>query len=462
MMARFVAASDNTEKGWLERTLSLFAPVRAGEGASALLLASNVFLLLAAYYILKTVRESLILTEGGAEVKSYSAAGQALLLLLVVPAYGAFASKVSRMRLIFGVTLFFICNLLIFALLGGQGVPVGVAFFLWVGIFNVLIIAQFWSFANDVYTEEQGKRLFAIVGVGSSLGAWVGAYLAGVLFSRMGPFLLMLVSAAMLLACIGFSFLVNRREALQHNKETRKPTEPLGKQGGFRMVLQNRYLLLIALLIVILNVVNTTGEFLLGSLVVDAADRAVGLAPDPAAFKQAFIGQFYGDFFSWVNLLGFLFQLFLVSRIFKYIGVRGALFILPCIAFGAYTLLAFLPVLGVVRIAKMLENSTDYSIQNTARHALFLPTSREAKYKAKAAIDTFFWRAGDVLQAVVVFVGTQLAFTVSHFALFNILLVMVWIGVVGLIYREHRKLTETREERPERADAIRRPAWSAK
>src|SRR3990172_284428 len=235
-----VLRSPAAKKVWLGRTLSIFAPVRAGEGTTSLLLAANVFLLLASYYILKTVRESLILTEGGAEVKSYSAAGQALLLLLVVPAYGAFASKVSRMRLITGVTLFFISNLLVFSLLGGRGVPIGVAFFLWVGIFNVLVIAQFWAFANDVYTEEQGKRLFAIVGVGSSLGAWVGAYVAGVLFSRFGPFQLMLLSAVLLFACVGVSYVVNQREAANPGPKGRRTQEPLGKEGGFQLVLKNR------------------------------------------------------------------------------------------------------------------------------------------------------------------------------------------------------------------------------
>ncbi len=139
-----------------------------------------------------------------------------------------------------------------------------------------------------------------------------------------------------------------------------------------------------------------------------------------------------------MNLLGLLFQLFLVSRIFKYIGVRGALFILPCIALMGYSLLIVFPLLAAVRITKTLENSTDYSIQNTARHALFLPTSREAKYKAKAAIDTFFWRAGDMLQAGVVFLGTQLAFGISDFALLNLVFVLVWLGIVGMIYREHK------------------------
>src|SRR5881409_1152593 len=102
---------------------------------------------------------------------------------------------------------------------------------------------------------------------------------------------------------------------------------------------------------------------------------------------RSMIGAFYGDFFGWVNLLGLLLQAFVVSRLFKYVGVRGALFALPLIALGSYSLMAFIPILSVVRVAKVLENSTDYSIQNTARHALFLPTSREAKYKVKAAID---------------------------------------------------------------------------
>jgi AAA family ATP:ADP antiporter len=426
----------------LDRALSAFAPVRAGEGATSLLLAVNVFLLLASYYVLKTIRESLILTEGGAEVKSYAAAGQAALLLLVVPAYGALASRVNRIRLISWVTLFFISNLVIFAALGNGGVPVGIAFFLWVGIFNVLVIAQFWAFANDVYTEEQGKRLFAIVGVGSSLGAWVGAYAAGVLFDSFGPYQLMIFSAVLLFACIVFSHIVNRRERSESVAEKRQSQEPLGKEGGFKLVLQSRYLLLIAFLIVLLNVVNTTGEFLLGKLVVENADQAVAASGAAEEAKQAYIGQFYGNFFSWVNLIGFLLQLFAVSRIFKWIGVRGALFILPCIALGGYGLLIAFPILAAVRVAKILENSTDYSIQNTARHALFLPTSREAKYKAKAAIDTFFWRFGDMLQAGVVFAGTQLAFAVPHFAALNLVFVGIWLFVVGLIYREHKKLAK--------------------
>ena len=134
----------------LDRFLRLFADVREGEGTSAVLLMINIFLILTSYLMLKVVREPLILAGGGAEVKSYSAAGQAVLLLVLVPIYGSLASRFPRKRLINIVTLAFALCLPAFYVLARLGVALGVVFFLWVGIFNMMIVAQFWSFANDV------------------------------------------------------------------------------------------------------------------------------------------------------------------------------------------------------------------------------------------------------------------------------------------------------------------------
>ena len=175
------------EKSLLERALSPIADVRRGEAASVLLMTLLMFLVLAAYYLLKTAREVFILTDGGAEVKSYSSAGQAVLLLALVPAYGAFASRVNRVRLVTSVTLFFASNLLLFLFAVQAGLRVGIVYFLWVGIFNLMVIAQFWAFAADLYTREQGSRLFPLIGVGSSLGAWVGSMRAGNVISCRRP-----------------------------------------------------------------------------------------------------------------------------------------------------------------------------------------------------------------------------------------------------------------------------------
>src|SRR5438270_1672507 len=134
-------------KSWLDRALSVVSDVHPGEGVTALLLATNVFTLLAFYYVIKTVRDSLILSERGAEVASYSAAGQALLLLVLVPAYGAFASRVNRIWLVSSVTLFFASHLVSFYLLGARGVDVGIVFYLWSGVFNLGVFAPFFASA---------------------------------------------------------------------------------------------------------------------------------------------------------------------------------------------------------------------------------------------------------------------------------------------------------------------------
>jgi ATP:ADP antiporter, AAA family len=403
---------------------------------TALLLAANVFTLLASYYVLKTVREALILSEAGAAVKSYSSAGQALMLLGLVPAYGYFASRLKRSSLIRWVTLFFVSHLAIFYALGTAGFKVGIGFFLWVGVFNVLVIAQFWAFANDVSDSKSGAQMFSIIGIGSALGAWFGARAAARLFETLTPYQLMLVAAGGLLVTLGISRLV------EHRSQS-KPSEPISGKGGFRLVLSSRLLLLIAMMVLLFNMVNSLGEFMLGRIVVDDMKAAVAAGTLDASQMKSAIGAFYGDFFGWVNLIGLLLQVFVVSSLFKYIGVRGALFILPLIALGSYGLMAALPVLGIVRTMKVLENSADYSIQNTARHALFLPMSRAAKYKAKAAIDTFFWRLGDLAQAAVVLIGTQMALTTPQYAGVNVALISIWLIVVAGIYREHGKLVQS-------------------
>jgi ATP:ADP antiporter, AAA family len=427
-------------KNRAEKLLSYVADVRSGEGWSALLLLVNVFLLLFAYYLLKTVREALILTEGGAYVKAYLSAGQAALLMLVVPLYGFIGTKVVRIKLIAGLLLFFAANLVIFYLAGVAGAREGVVFFIWVGIFNVFAVSQVWAFANDIYTEAQGKRLFPMIGVGSSLGAWLGALGASRLVSALHttPYQIQLLAGAILVVCCALAVTVNRIATRNSTPEMASHAEQkLAGGDGFALIFRSRYLTLIAVLIVLLNVVNSTGEFILGDLV---SNQAHSLYPgDPEAQKQ-FIGTFYGNFFAGVNLLGFLVQTFAVSRIFPVMGVRGAMYIMPAISLMSYSLLGLVPILGIVRWAKTLENATDYSLQNTVRQALFLPTSREAKYKAKAAIDTFFMRSGDVLQAGIVGLGATLQLGVTGFAWVNVGLTLIWLYAVSRLSREHRKM----------------------
>jgi AAA family ATP:ADP antiporter len=445
-------APDHASLGPLDRALRLFADVRGGEGLTSLLLMLNLFLILAAYYLLKTIREPLILAGegGGAEVKSYSAAAIAALLIVLVPLYSALASRVSRLRLINGVTLFFIANLVIFFALARAGVPVGVPFYIWVGIFNLMIIAQVWAFANDVYTTDQGKRLFAIVGFGASLGAIAGSFVTGNLVKRYGPFPFMIAAAALLLLCLLMANVIHvregrRRSAARAGAETH-PTEidrTLRGRSGFQLVLSDRYLLLIAALMAMLNLVNTTGEYILGKTVTRLAEDAA-MRSGTGMDAGRIIGGFYGDYFTWVNVVSALIQALLVSRVFKVVGVRGALLVLPLVALGGYATLAFFPLLGIIKSVKISENSIDYSLQNTTRNALYLPTSREVKYKAKQANDAFFVRLGDVMSAGVVWAGVNLLdLSPQQFALVNVAFVILWLFLALAIGRRFQQMAKT-------------------
>lgn len=444
----------------VERALKIFAEVKAGEGTTALLLTLNIFLLLLAYYLLKTAREPLILAggPGAAEVKSYASGGMSILLLAWVPLYGFVAQRVGRVKLISIVTLFFASNLVIFYLLAHTLTGelalgrLGIAFFLWVGIFNVSTIAQFWGFAADIYTPEQGKRLFAILGIGAVIGAAVGAKLASWLFAVLIPegakkgssegltaaYTLMLIAAAILVLNLGLTWIVNKRDVASGTSDEGAPApkteQPLGKENAFALILKDKYLLLIGALTLVLNCVNSTGEYVLDRTLV----AAVAVSGDD---PSRFIGTFKGNYFAYVNVIGVVMQLFVVSRVIKYIGIRGALFVMPAISLVGYSTMSVAPILSLIFVAKIAENSMDYSLQNTTRQALWLPTSRDAKYKAKAAIDTLLVRGGDVLSTGLVALGAVFAFGTKTFAVFNVALVLTWLAIVWFLGRTYAERT---------------------
>jgi AAA family ATP:ADP antiporter len=338
---------------------------------------------------------------------------------------------------------FFAATLVAFYVGGVIGIREGVAFYIWIGLLNNFIVSLFWQFGNDLFTEGQGRRLFPLIGVGQSLGAWVGAVAVAPLVVRMNftPYTLMLAGACVLMVALTATLLVNARAGTRAAREDDASREPLGPQGGFELIAHDRYLMWIAVLIVLLNVVNTTGQYVLNRLIVGEAIARFGTSAAGVAQSRQFITAFSGSIMAAVNLVGFLVQLFLTARVIRWVGVRGALFVLPLIALANYSIIAVVPLLAVVRVGKILENSTDYSLQNTLRQALFLPTTREAKYKAKAAIDTFFTRVGDIVSAGVVAVGHAAGLATSAFAGVNVVLTVFWLWVAQRIAQEHRRRT---------------------
>jgi AAA family ATP:ADP antiporter len=436
--------TDHSGLSRFERLLTLFTRVRPGEGRSAFLFFLHGFLLLFSYQVVKALREAFMLTKFSAEVRAYAVALIALLLMLLVPAYGAVRRRLDGERLLQAVTLFFATNLLLFWATAAAGMPIAFPFFIWVSIFGVMVIAQLWAFAADSFNLKSGQRLFPVIMVGANLGALTGAKCAQLTVAALTPVGLMLAATIVLLATL--AIVTPERRAVPDGSRpvVAEHGAPLPRLlGGIGLVLRDRYLLLIALLVVLLNWINTTGEFILADFVQrDAVERVA--ASGGALDKGALITAFYGNFQFWVTLVGLAIQLFLVARIYRRFGVRGALIVHPAVVALGYGLIALGPVLGgfvpvftLIRLVKIVENSIDYSLMNTTRHALFLPVDRDAKYEGKTAIDSFFWRFGDLLQAGVVFAGLNwLGWGASQFALLNLALALVWVGLAVAIGRE--------------------------
>lgn len=451
----------------IERLLSLITPVRAGEGRPALLFFLHAFLLLASFDTVKALRQTFMLTKFSAETRSYAVALTALVLMFVVPLYGVVRRRVSSVQLLRLVTAVFAVTLPVFALLAWQGVPIAFAFYMWVGIYGVMVVSQLWAFAAHCFNLRTGQRLFVIITLGANLGALAGSRFTNAAVGILSPIGLMLLAT---LALVVTLFLA-RPEQLAVPSGSRHAAEPdrdatpapTHAAGGILLVLRDHYLLLIAMFVMVLNCINSTGEFILADFV-KAHAEAASAASGGTLTTSTWIAQFYGNFQFWVTLTSLFVQIFLVGRIYRAFGMRGALLVHPTIILAGYGLLAFGPMLGgfipifsLVRRIKVADNGVDYSLTNTSRQALFLPVDREAKFDGKLAIDTFFVRFGDVLQAGCVFVGLHFfGWNIHQFALLNAALALLWVSLAVALGRAygHRAREKLFNSPPQPGDPI--------
>ena len=423
---------------------------------------ANVFLLLCAYYFIKPLREGWIAVSDitgltKMEVKAYSSFGQSLLLVPVVWLYGRLSGRYRRSDLITRSTLFCVLNLAVFwAIQPGLFIEYlpysGIIFYLWVGMFGVFVVAQFWAFAADIYTEERGNRLFPVIAVGATSGAACGSWITEFLVNSglFGTQYLLIVTMIPLIASIFLSRMVDGRtyEQTVGTKAVPGPDIEDSGRSAISIVFTSRFLLATALITLILSWVNTNGENLLFRVVQEVLNeqaRAGGVSNtnELMAFTRDGTTAFYGGFYFWVNVVALILQAFVASRLLKFGGFGMILLTMPVVALISYTAMAFIPILAVVKAMKIAENSTDYSINNTARNVLWLPVSAELKYKGKPTIDSLFVRMGDGIAALTVLVGVQfLALSTQSFFVLNVVLVFIWILLAFVVIREHRRYSE--------------------
>lgn len=469
----------------LERFLSSFTDIRPGEGVTGVLLFANVFLILCAYYFIKPLRDSWIavsMVEGLStmEVKAYSSFAQSLLLAVVASGFARLSLRMPRSTLITRSTLVCMSNLVIFWTLQPglflENLPfAGIVFYLWVGMFGVFIVAQFWTLAADLYAGERGTRLLPLIAIGATAGAAFGSYLTTALvrseYFDSGVLLLfanvplglsiLLTRAADARGPVGQGTAGDAVSDVQH-PPPRDSAAKVGAgssparaeaKGAFAYVLSNPYLLSVALVVMLANWVNTNGENLLFRVIQDglgreALEQGVTGAAETVAFLRQGTAEFYGSFFFWVNLVALVSQSFVASRLLRFGGFGAIMLLLPSVALVSYSVMAFLPILAVVRVLKIAENSIDYSINNTARQVLWLPTSSRMKFKAKPAIDSLFVRLGDGFAALTVMVGVHfLELSTQAFFAVNVALVVVWLLLSVRIVRAYSQMMVSPVER---------------
>ena len=441
------------------KSLRIFTDIKADEVRLTLALFSTVFLMLTAYYLAKPVRESWLAVSmigdlSRIEVKAVSGGLQSIVLIALLPLYTKLYDIWPRRRLLMVVNLFFVAMFPIFWLLQPDLFSVtipyaGVAFYIFIGIFAVSVVAQFWAYAADLYNEDAGKRLFPLIALGASAGGVTGSALASRLINAFDiPTFTMLLIAPLVLMLATY---VLWRVETYDEKTGKTPSivpdaRPEDPRSAWKIVMTNRYILLIAMFVFLLNWVQTNGENILFAAVQEAIAGDAEISADARASATA---KAYSGIFFWVSLIGLLLQAFIVSRLLRFGGVAGVLLIPPFVSLVSNGTMSATGGLGVLTVAKTAENATNYSIANTARHVLWLPVAKEALYKAKTAIDTVCFRVADGLAAITVIVGTRiLSADTKSFFVFNLFLVIIWLGVGLMILRERsarRELWNARE-----------------
>ncbi|NOU09088.1 MAG: MFS transporter, partial [Nitrospira sp.] len=345
------------------------------------------FCLLCGYSILRPVRDEMAI-EGGLKHLPWMMTATFLTMLAATPLFGWLSARCSRYRLLLIVYAFFIVNLLAFyALMMSHLYPEWVArsFFVWLSVMNLFIVSVFWSFMADLFTPEQGARLFGVIAAGGSSGALVGPLITtGLTFIVSVP-VLMLASMLFLTLCLGCVYRLDRwgREQSAHHQS--RPGDPLRGSflAGIRLTMSSPYLLGICGYLAFLTMTATFLYLEQTRLVSEYLDQ-------PEARTRLFSSL---DFTT--GLLTWLTQMFVTTRVISRFGLVAPLLFLPVISLIGFLGIALWPTLGVYVVFSVLRRVGEYALSKPAREVLFTVVSREEKYKAKNFIDTAISRGGD-------------------------------------------------------------------
>ncbi len=404
-----------------------------------------IFCALTAYYILKPIRSAVLQTLIGVDNKWIALLATTVFVGFFAYGYGKIVPKVKRRTLVVSTFVAFIGCLIFFAVafphgkeMEGGSPLVGHIFYVWVSTFSVLVVSQFWSVATEAWTKEEGKRLFGAIGIGAVAGGIFGTAGVSKFAEKLYIWQMFMISAALLGVCLVLSlyilaFAEKRHAHVAKDGDADKKKEDVDTSNAVSLVMKSPYLRLIAIMMLVLNIVNTNSEWILDKMV------------HSAHLSSADTTSFYGEFYLFQNIVTFCIQFFLTARVQRIFGARGALFVTPAI--GILGGLAFIvaPLLNVIKWEKVAENGADYSIQSNTRELLYVPTSDLEKYSAKNLNDTFVVRVGDAVAAGLIFIASAFVIpAMGEVGLrvlmgFNVVLGVAWMVLVARIGAMHKE-----------------------
>lgn len=365
--------------------------VRPNETRALLLGFAFHFLILTGYYIMRPIRDS-IAAGSRLETLPWMFTATLVAMLLANAAFAAIVARLSRRKFIPLAYGFFIANLALFFLLmktcpPAQQVWIGRALYVWVSVFNLFNTAIFWAFMTDLFTVEQGKRLFGFIAVGGSLGAIAGAYLTKLYVRDLGPANLLAISAVMFAGAGALVQFFPR--GFTQNERPEEPEKPIGGSiwSGLTHIARSPYLMGLAASILLYTITSTWAYFQQSDLA-----RAVLRSSDERTV-------FLANLEIWVNSLTVLVQIFFTGRLLKWFGVGCTLVALPVVSLVGFTAMGLAPSLGLLAVFQVARRAAAYALMRPSREILFTVLRREDKYKVKSVTDTLGYRTGDQLGA---------------------------------------------------------------
>ncbi|ODS54294.1 MAG: MFS transporter [Acidobacteria bacterium SCN 69-37] len=423
--------------GLIHRSLLVFVRVEASEMAALGWAWLYFFCVLSSYYVLRPIRDE-IGVANGVENLPFLFVGTLTGMILFNPPFAALVSRLPRRRFIGVAYRFFLVNLIVFFVVtrwapASAQFWIGAVFFVWVSVFNMFVVSIFWATLVDLFTREQGKRLFGFIAAGATIGAIFGSSLTAGLVGVLGAANLLLVSALLLeLSVRAFGRLADAATVGEAAGRVMQTERPMGGSAwaGVTQVLGSRYLLGICAYMLLFTTL-TTFLYFQQAWIVDATitDRVART-------------EFFAQLNLIINVIALFVQMLLTGRIVRWAGIPATLAILPAMTIVGFILVGVMPTIAVIVAFQVLRRAGEFALARPAREILFTTVSQEEKYKAKSLIDTFVYRLGDQVGAWSYTLMAALGMGIAGIAWAAVPISIVWLVNGWYIGRQQERMVK--------------------